>query len=214
MDKIRFVIAGSIGIDHVLNQLDEIASINDFEKIKLEPFSPKIAKAFLDELSTTHSLPLTEEVKAKILDSVGKPIPYFIQILFSEVHKTYFQDDEEITEATIEKIYRDKVLGVDCKTYFEHYYGRLRIYYEPNEEKATKKILREIAVAGNLSKETCFQIYQKAVGRKAELERFGSLMTELENDFYVIFNSENNAYEFGSKLLRDWWLRYYGMTID
>ena len=157
---------------------------------------------------------LAEEVKAKILESVGKPIPYFIQILFSEVHKTYFQDEEEITEETIEKIYRDKVLGVDCKTYFEHYYGRLRIYYEPNEEKATKKILREIAVAGNLSKEFCFQIYQKAIGKKAELERFGSLMTELENDFYVVFNSEKNAYEFGSKLLRDWWLRYYGMTID
>lgn len=213
-DKIRFVIAGSIGIDHVLNQLDEVASINDFEKIKLEPFSPKIAKAFLDELCTTHSLPLTEEVKAKILESVGKPIPYFIQILFSEVHKTYFQDEEEITEETIEKIYRDKVLGVDCKTYFEHYYGRLRIYYQPNEEKATKKILREIAVAGNLAKETCFQIYQKAIGKKADLERFGSLMTELENDFYITFNSEKNVYEFGSKLLRDWWLRYYGMTID
>ena len=213
-DKIRFVIAGSIGIDHILNQLDEIASINDFEKLKLEPFSPKVANEFIDELCKTHSLPLTEEVKSKILESVGKPIPYFIQVLFSEVHKTYFLDDEEITEKTIEKIYRDKVLGVDCKTYFEYYYERLRLYYAPDEEKAARGILREIAVEGDLKKTTCYQIFKKVLGKKADLENFGGLMTELENDFYVTFNYETDSYEFGSKLLRDWWLRHYGMTID
>jgi len=213
-DKIRFVIAGSIGIDHVLNQLDEIASINDFEKLKLEPFSAKIAKEFLEELCTTHVLPLEDDVKAKVFESLGKPIPYFIQILFSELHKIYFQDEEEITTETVEKIYRDKVLGVDCKTYFEHYYGRLRLYYEPNLEKTARKILREIAVTGELKKSTCFQIFEKTIGKKADLEIFSSLMTELENDFYVTYKHENDSYEFGSKLLRDWWLRHYGMTID
>jgi uncharacterized protein len=213
-DKIRFVIAGSIGIDHVLKDLDEIASINDFEKLKLEPFTPKVAKEFLEELCKTHSLPLKEDVKTAILEMIGKPIPYFIQVLFSEVHKTYFQDEEEIIVETVEKIYRDKVLGVDCKTYFEHYYGRLRLYYEPDEEKAARRILREIAVKGELKKSTCYQIFKQVIGKKADLESFGSLMTELENDFYVAFNYENDSYEFGSKLLRDWWLRHYGMTID
>jgi hypothetical protein len=52
------------------------------------------------------------------------------------------------------------------------------------------------------------------IGKKADLEKFGGLMTELENDFYIAFNYENDSYEFGSKLLRDWWLRHYGMTID
>jgi uncharacterized protein len=213
-DKIRFVIAGSIGIDHVLKDLDEIASINDFEKLKLEPFMPKVAKEFLEELCNTHSLPLEEDVKKTILDLIGKPIPYFIQVLFSEIHKTYFQEEEEIIIETVEKIYRDKVLGVDCKTYFEHYYGRLRLYYEPDEEKAARRILREIAVKGELKKSTCYQIFKQVIGKPADLEKFGSLMTELENDFYIAFNYENDSYEFGSKLLRDWWLRHYGMTID
>lgn len=213
-NKVRFVIAGSIGIDQILSQLDETASINDFEKLKLEPFSPKVAKDFLDELCKRHSLPLTEEIKSKILESVGKPIPYFIQILFSEVYKTYFLDEEEITKEIVEKIYRDKVLGVDCKTYFEHYYERLRFYYDPDREKAARRILRETAVKGELKKSTCYQIFQKVLGKKADLENFGSMMTELENDFYVAFNYEKDSYEFGSKLLRDWWLRHYGMTID
>jgi uncharacterized protein len=213
-DKIRFVIAGSIGIDHILNELGEIASINDFEKLRLEPFTPKVAKNFINELCTTYTLEISDEIKAKMLELIGTPIPYFIQVLFSEIHKSYFQNDEEITLELVEKIYRDKVLGVDCKTYFEHYYGRLHLYYQPNEEKATKKLLRELAVSGNLKKETCFQIYQQINGKKADLEKFSSLMTELENDFYITFNAENNGYEFGSKLLRDWWLRHYGLTID
>ncbi|HQU85442.1 MAG TPA: hypothetical protein PKY59_20035 [Pyrinomonadaceae bacterium] len=213
-DKVRFVIAGSIGIDHVLNQLGEIASINDFEKLKLEPFSAKTANDFLDELCTTHSLPLIDEVKSKLFESVGKPIPYFIQIMFSEIHKTYFQEEEEITVEMVEKIYRDKVLGVDCKTYFEHYYGRLRQYYDPELEKAARKILREIAVSGELKKSTCYQLFTKILGKKGDLEMFGALMTELENDFYVSYKHENDSYEFGSKLLRDWWLRHYGMTIN
>ncbi len=212
-EKIRFVIAGSIGIDHVLNRLDEINSINDFEKLKLEPFSTKVAKQFLDELCAAYSLSLSDEVKAKMLESIGTPIPYFIQILFSEVYKTHFQDEEEITVETIEKIYRDKVLGVDCKTYFEYYYGRLRLYYAPDEEKAARGILREIAVKGDLKKTTCYQIFKKAVGNKADLERFGGLMTELENDFYVTYGHENDSYEFSSKILKDWWLRNYGMTV-
>jgi len=213
-DKIRFVIAGSIGIDRVLNELGEIASINDFEKLRLESFTPKTALSFISELCATHTLELSDEIKNKMLEVIGTPIPFFIQILFSELHKTYFQDEEEITTETVEKIYRNKVLGVDCKTYFEHYYGRLRQYYEPNEEKAAKKILRQIALSGELKKDACFQVYREVMGEKADLEKFGGLMTELENDFYINFNSEKDAYEFGSKLLRDWWLRHYGMTID
>lgn len=213
-DKLRFVIAGSIGIDRVLNDLEEIPAINDFEKLKLEPFSQKTANAFLTELCASHDVTLTEEVHTKTLELIGTPIPYFIQIIFSEIQKAYFQDEEEITIELVERIYKNKVLGVDCKTYFEYYYARLRDYYQPNEEKAAKSILREIAIAVGLSQQNCFQIYQKAIGKKAEPQRFSGLMTELENDFYITFDSEKQVYEFGSKLLRDWWLRHYGMMID
>ena len=58
-----------------------------------------------------------------------------------------------------------------------------------------------------------YQIFKTALGRKADLERFGGLMTELENDFYVTYKYETESYEFSSKILRDWWLRNYGMTV-
>jgi hypothetical protein len=209
--RVRFLIAGSIGIDQVLNQLGEIKSINDFEVMRLEPFPPKVADAFLKELGDSASLPLATAIRRKMMDLVGTLVPFFLQILFSEIHKAHTLDGEPITPRKVERIYRDKVLGVDCKTYFDHYYSRLRDYYQPNEEKALKRILRELAVAGTLSRDVCWQFFRDIIGQGANIEDFNRLMTDLENDFYIRFECEAQRYEFACKLLRDWWLRHYGM---
>jgi hypothetical protein len=213
LPNIRFLIAGSIGIGRVLNELGEIAAINDFEALKLDPFSPKLAAEFLDTLAESAGLKLTPQSKRKMLDVIGTPVPYFLQIIFSEVSKSLLFDGEAITPRKVELIYRDKVLGVDCKTYFDHYYGRLRNYYQPHEEKAVKRILRELAVVGAMTRDACFQFYNLEVAA-ADLEAFNLLMTDLENDFYVRFDGEKRQYQFSCKLLRDWWLRHYGMETN
>ncbi len=212
--NVRFLIAGSIGIHHVLNELGEISAINDFEQLRLDPFSPKVAALFLDELAQTHNLTLSRPGKQKMLELIGTPVPYFIQIIFSEIAKAYAQDGEPVTPKKIEQIYRDKVLGVDCVTYFDHYYGRLRDYYSPHEEKAAKRILRELALVGSLTRDNCAQLYKTEVGERKDREEFNRLMTDLENDFYIRFDPDARQYEFACKLLRDWWLRHYGMEAD
>ena len=214
MKNVRFLIAGSIGIGHVLNDLGEIAAINDFEQVRLDPFPPKVAAALLDELATTHSIPLTQPSRRKMLQMIGVPIPYFVQVIFSEVAKSHAQDKEAVTPKRVEQIYHNKVLGVDCKTYFDHYYGRLRDYYRPDEEKAVKRMLRELAVVGSLTRDACYQFYRAEIGSRADLEEFNRLMTDLENDFYIRFDAKARRYEFASKLLRDWWLRHYGMEAS
>lgn len=212
--NVRFLIAGSIGIGHVLNELGEISSINDFEQVRLDPFSLKVAAQLLDELAESEKIHLSKPCKGKMLDLIGTPVPYFVQVIFSEVIKTFIQDKQAITPKRIEQIYHDKVLGVDCKTYFEHYYGRLRDYYLPQEEKAAKLILRELAGAGSLKRDVCYQLYKKEIGPRTNPEEFNGLMTDLENDFYIRFDSTPREYAFACKLLRDWWLRHYGMESD
>lgn len=212
--NVRFLIAGSIGIGHVLNELGEIATINDFEQLRLEPFPAKAAKGLLNDLAGSYKVNLSVPVQNKMLKVIGEPIPYFIQIIFSEVAKTHALSEEVITPKLVEKIYRNKVLGVDCKTYFDHYYGRLRDYYEPAEEKAAKRILRELAINENLTRDACFQFYKKEIGADANIEKFNRMMTNLENDFYIRFDAEKRVFSFSSKLLRDWWLRHYGMETE
>jgi AAA+ ATPase superfamily predicted ATPase len=219
IQNVRFIIAGSIGIGRVLNELGEIAAINDFETMKLDPFPPKVANAFLDELSESEGVPLSQTCKKKMVEIIGTTVPYFLQIIFSEIAKAYKLDGEKPSPKIIDRIYREKVLGVDCKTYFDHYYTRLREYYRPHEEKAARRILRELAVAGSMSRDVCFQFYRheakplhKTTDRqRSELEDFNVLMSDLESDFYIAFDFETKQYGFSCKLLRDWWLRHYGM---
>lgn len=211
--NVRFLIAGSIGIGRVLNELGEVAAINDFEALKLDPFTPKVAADFLDALAESAKVPLSQPSKRKMLDVIGAPVPYFLQIIFSEVSKAHLLDGEAITPKKVELIYHQKVIGVDCKTYFDHYYSRLRDYYLPHEEKAVKRILRELAVVGAMTRDACFQFYKLEVAN-ADPEAFNLLMTDLENDFYVGFDDQKRQYQFSCKLLRDWWLRHYGMETN
>ncbi|HKU77307.1 MAG TPA: hypothetical protein VJR02_25565 [Pyrinomonadaceae bacterium] len=213
--NVRFLIAGSIGIGHVLNELGEISAINDFEQVRLEPFPPKVARGLLTELAKSEKINLSDQSIRKMLNLIGTHVPYFIQVIFSEAAKAHVQDGEPITPKRVEQIYRDKVLGVDCKTYFDHYYGRLRDYYRLNEEKAIKRILRELAVVGRLTRDACYQFYRENMNKDSDIEEFNRLMTDLENDFYIRFDNTSLRYEFASKLLRDWWLRHYGLeAID
>ncbi len=209
--NVRFLIAGSIGIGHVLTELGESSSINDFEQLRLDPFPPKIAAGLIDLLAEAKNLSLSKPTRKRMLNLIGTPVPYFIQIIFSEVAKAYARDGEQVTPKKVDRIYRDHVLGVDCKTYFDHYYGRLRDYYRPHEEKAAKRMLREFAVSGSLRRDACFQFYKEIVGSAADTDEFVRLMTDLENDFYIRFDHDARSYEFSCKLLRDWWLRHYGM---
>src|ERR1044072_7830472 len=209
--NVRFLISGSIGIGHVLNELGEISAINDFEQVRLEPFPSKVARGLLTELARSEKITLSDQSIRKMLNLIGTHVPYFIQVIFSEAAKAHVQDGEPITPRKIEQIYRDKVLGVDCKTYFDHYYGRLRDYYQPNEEKAIKRILRELAVVERLTRDVCYQFYRENTINNLDVEDFNRLMTDLENDFYIRFDNTARQYEFASKLLRDWWLRHYGL---
>ena len=208
MGEIHFLIAGSIGIDAIVNELGEAKSINDFERLRLEPFSEPQAKEFLQALGEAHGVTLSPACRTKIIRLIGEPVPYFLQILFSEVAKTY-PDGKGATPKKIEEIYHQRVLGMDCKSYFEHYYGRLRDYYKPDEEKAIKRLLRELAFAGKLSRSQTALIYREETNGFS-IEQFNLLMTNLENDFYVQQDAATSDYGFSCSLLRDWWLRYYG----
>jgi hypothetical protein len=209
--NLRFLIAGSIGIDAVLNSLGEISAINDFQQVRLEPFPAAVADEFLVELAKSDNLPLTPECRQKMLELVGILVPYFLQILFSETSKAYLLTGEPVTPDLITSIYHEKVLGVDCKTYFDHYYGRLRDYYRPHEEKAVKRLLRELARVGEMTADLCFELYRQDIGGSPSVDEFNITLTNLENDFYIRYHHGGRKYEFACKLLRDWWLRHHGM---
>jgi hypothetical protein len=115
-----------------------------------------------------------------------------------------------VTLEGVEQIYHEVVLGAACKTYFEHYYGRLQYYYHKPADKAIKRMLRQMAIHEFLTRDVCYQLFFEETGTHADADDFDRLMTNLENDFYIRFDRKLEAYCFSCKILRDWWLRHYG----
>jgi len=211
MNQLRFVLAGSIGIERILNQIGEIATINDFERMKLQVFTRPVAEQFLDSLAATYSFALDSKSRSSMIDLIGPPVPYFLQVLFSETRKACEEEQIPASPEMITRAYREKVLGEDCKTYFDHYYTRFRLYYPPHLEAAAKSVLRELAQVGEMRRDACQQFYREVVGDKFDTNEFAGMMADLEYEFYVAFDADQRVYRFACKLLRDWWLRHYGL---
>jgi hypothetical protein len=65
---------------------------------------------------------------------------------------------------------------------------------------------------GAVARDSFYHIFQTH-GRGRDADAFYGLMANLENDFYINFDAKTQRYEFSCKLLRDWWLRHYGMEV-
>ena len=210
MSGLRFILAGSIGIEKVVNEIGELASINDFYRIELPPFTHGIADRFLCELAQTHQLDLPEESRTAMIQVVGVPVPYFLQVLFAEALKSCQIEGLSPSPDHVERVYNERLLAVGCKTYFDYYYSRFRLYYPLHLERAAKCILRELApLPEGMTRDACYQFYHQEAGQHTDQDEFHGLMADLEYEFYLRFDGNARRYVFACKLLKDWWLRHY-----
>ncbi|VVB86474.1 Uncharacterised protein [uncultured archaeon] len=222
----RFIIAGSRNIYTVYRNIPDLLlekgaivkreltyfSLHqvfiDFRKILIEPFDEETAKEFIKELFKSHQITVKDEIIDKILNLIGSPVPYFMQLLISEA-KRYQHGN--LTPQIIENIYNERILGPTCRFYFEYYEDRLKEYGTINENGG-KVIITELSKAGNLTRNELYNIFALAT-KSDESSKFDELMNDLEMDFYIKFDADNKYYSFSSKILSDWWLRWHPSSI-
>jgi len=205
----RFLTGGSIGIEHYLSKLNAAASFNDFEKMTLNELGSERGGDLLEKLLASRKISLSAKTKKEILNHVGAAIPYFIQVFVTEIGTELANRPGSLGPKRLEEVYQQRVLGASCKSYFEHYYDRLR-HYEKGEELAAKALLKELALnhPKGIQRDHLYRCYRNTQGEKDTQEGFARLVSDLENDFYIRFIPEK-GYFFASKILCDWWRRYY-----
>jgi len=203
----RFLVGGSIGIEHRLSQLGAVDSFNDFERVTLNELRTERAAEFLRRLLESRGVTMSAAAQRAVLDLVGAPIPYFIQVFVSEIATETANGAVRLGPQRLDEIYRDRVLGASCKSYFQHYYDRLR-HYDKRQEQAAKAMLKALALA---HPQPIPRDQLRVLAHPAGLteDEFGQLLVDLGNDFYIRCQPETNGYLFASKILCDWWRRYY-----
>jgi uncharacterized protein len=205
-DRVRWLLAGSIGLDTVTRRLGFGDTINDlYLSTNLGAFGLPTAHAFLDGLATTYDISLPHAVKERLLERAGWLIPYHLQLLFAELRAHCSDNGSTPSAEAVEAAYQ-ALLGPSKRAYFDYWVQRLHEELGPPDDARALSLLNHIAPnpAGEplhiLSSGLANQI-PDANARSATLHY---LLDVLQSDGYL--TKQDGRYFFRSTLLRDYWL--------
>ena len=216
--NIRFLIGGSIGVEHVLKKAKAVSTVNDLRTVLLDGFPEEKARELIKKLFENTRVRADNSLVDAILKTIGTPAhPFFLQLLVSSlVNEARDRDDgETITAKDVEKVYRSRILGPECKIYFEHYYQRIIDYYSPVEAESAKRILGNLCEYNEMTRDEVFGIFRQVSQENDSdsKELFETLMDTLLNDFYIAYRRESRIYRFKHKILQDWWRTHHPVMM-
>ena len=213
-EQVRWVTGGSIGMGKVLQRIGAgTKTVNDLQVIRVLAYQPEQAKAHIRALlkNEVGLQRVPGHILDKFLEVIGVPIPYFVQIFVREsINEMERCGERSFSEEMIETAYEQGVLGPYSRTYFDHYYERLDDYYgyDPELKTVAKGWLAAVARDGEVSLKDLKKLYTSLSGGSGDEDNFSYLLTELENDFYLVRDPDRGTVHFATKVLRDWWRKY------
>lgn len=204
--RIRWVVAGSIGLDAVVARHNVGDTINDLNPVALGAFTPQVADAFLRALAESYGLVLGDDVRARVCERAGWLIPFYLQIIFSKLHELATEHLETPTPALVDRVV-DELLGPTYRAYFD--YWRQRLTEElghPDDTQALALLSAAARAPEGASRDVLAQVLGEHVSDAAERDaQLRYLLDILENDGYLV--READQYRFRSALLREFWVR-------
>jgi len=208
--NLKLLVGGSISLDAVVKRIAGSAVINDFQRITVEGFDEPSSIKIIKKTFSENGLLYDEKLGKKILECLGIPcIPYYLSFMLNEIKDARLIEGKEIDENLIQDVYEKKILNVQARGYFDHFYERLKHVYPDPMQKAAKAILKSIALADFITIDLAYQLYQKYAGDD-DSDNFKFLIDELQHDFYIIIIREERILKFHSKIVKDYWRVHHG----
>lgn len=200
---LRFVLAGSIGLDNVTRRHQLTETINDLRLWPLGPFQPAAAHDFLGQLAASYEIELGPELRTAVCGVAEWLIPYHLQVIFSELreHSKGTQPTMEILDATIETL-------LDRRTYFSYWDERLHdALGEPSSSIARAMLAICAQDPAGATPDAMNQSIAAIVPDPVERTKaFKWVVDVLSNDGYLVL--QDGRWRFRSGLLRRYWVRH------
>lgn len=201
--KLRFVLAGSIGLDNVTRRHQLTDTINDLRLWPLGPFDAAAADAFLGRLAASYALELGPELRAAVCDTAEWLIPYHLQVIFGALrdHAQHAKPTPETLQAAIETL-------LDRRTYFSYWDERLHDSLGEPSATVARTLLAICArdpkgAAPATMTQSITSLLPDSVDRARS---FKWIVDVLSNDGYLV--EHDGRFRFRSGLLRRYWLRH------
>lgn len=203
--KVRWILAGSIGMDTVASRLGLSDTINDLATMPLGAFAPETAHRFLTELGNSFDIPLDETLRDHVIQRIGWPVPYYLQLMFSQLQDIR-DTKEHLTTADVDNAF-ENLLSPSYKVHFDYWRQRLKDELNhPDAEYATHLLNHACHDPDGVRHDTLKQaLSEKISDAERREENLRYLLDVLENDGYLV--NDNGRYRFRLAWLREYWLR-------
>lgn len=204
---VKWLLAGSIGLDTMTARLRIGDSINDLEPFKLDAFSADSAKRLLTELARSYRMPLDDPTIARMLDRVGWPVPYYLQLMFSHLRDAHVDDHVQPSPAAVDAIF-DKLLGHGYRTHFDYWSQRLDDELgQPEAGYARMMLDRLCETADGMTADQLVLALHGQINDPDKRDRtLRHLLQILEGDGYL-FHRDSGRYAYRLEWLRMYWLK-------
>ncbi|HXB69880.1 MAG TPA: hypothetical protein VNY05_16625 [Candidatus Acidoferrales bacterium] len=199
--KIRWMLAGSIGLDTVASRLNIADSINDLRIETLGAFDTPTAHALLQRLAGAYGIELDLAVREHAIARVGWPVPYYLQLIFDKLRECQEPGTEDVDRAV------DTLLDPSHKGLFDYWRQRLRDELGRPDAEYAAALLHPASRAAEGVRAAIFKLALTGAiadaGAREDKVRF--LLDVLQNDGYLV--EEAGRWRFRSPLLREYWRR-------
>jgi AAA+ ATPase superfamily predicted ATPase len=198
--KLQFVLAGSIGIHYVVNTIEgRNSDLNDLRKVYCNPLSGSQPNEYIDWATREATIKYNDELKEYFLNKIQYFVPYFINIVLSEIDKTAKRNkNSEISTQSIDDAFEMVIINND---HFKDWKKRLSDYLTNENFLFVNEILIHIAHEEYITIQT---IYDKAI-KHNKTSDYMDFIGDLEQDGYIIENDKK--YIFISPFLKEFWKR-------
>lgn len=199
------VLAGSVGLAHVIKYIDRPAVINDLHEQNLPPLdciaphgaAESEAERFIAHLVHGASIQIDVQCRKHLLDKLGQPIPFYIQLLVEKCNDLMFDEERtQVSTSDIDKAW-DKVL--EEHRHFADADERLRDYF-PHDYPYFLIVLTHCAHQNGL---TIQEAYDLGHGLSMGAEYKSKIDDVLIKDGYL--QQQDQKFHFVSPLLQAWW---------
>lgn len=219
--KLRFVVAGSIGLQPILRAAGLSATINHFTPFALEPWDNYAAIGCIEALANDSGVKLQEGVPQEMVRLLGSCVPHHVQMFFMHLYMDAKRGGTEptVTLQDVDRVFQKSMLSSRGHSELSHFEERLTSVLQADDVPLAIDLLTEAAVSGKLTDAAIAILTDEATESPSRMgfvppvrnsnltreqrERVRNLLEIFEHDGYL--RREMDGLVFVSRLVGEWW---------
>ena len=204
--RIRMILTGSVGLHHVFTKLRQSGYnnpvTNDMAVISVPPLEHQIA------VELARSLLALKQVKVDDIAATAESIalevddiPFYIRQVIDRCQYQQLAIDAN----AIQQMVRESLTDADNRWHMAHYLERIANYYGIDRSELVRSILDIVAAEQSIATKEIIRIIQSAATDPIPEQSIRDLLKLLEQDHYLIKDSQDLKYKFRYSLIQRYW---------